>query len=206
MANGATSHDPAHEAEAKAGSDESQPSSGTVFHLSAQSTEEANIDPAMSIDSRVDEIAVSRAAAETGVPPIPPCARLPRKAKKGPNPKPHHGRAPRTFRVVYESKGYHQTQRFEVPSTESYEAFMARMARVSRPVAGSFIAGRDTGFSQHDGPWRYRLASRKLGIEQPGADLTSNIMYQCMISEILKAHSPWNWAIVWHVSVSEFFH
>lgn len=160
---------------------------------------EAYIDPAMSIDS-VDEIAVS-GAAETGVPPTAPCARLPRKAKKDPNPKPHHGRTARTFRVVYESKGYHETQRSEVPSTESYEAFLDRMAKFSRPVAGSFIAGRDTGFSNEDGPWRYRLASRSLGIEQPGAELTSNIMYQAMISEILKARSPWNWAIVWHVSV-----
>lgn len=148
----------------------------------------------------MEKIYVLRAAAP-GVPPVPPGPQLPLRPKKDPNSKQHLDPTTRSFRVVYESKGYHETQRFEVPSTESYEAFLDRMAHVSTPVAGSFIAGRVSGFTKDDGPWRYALASRNLGTEQAGAELSGNIMYQAMISELLKANSPWKWAILWHVSV-----
>ncbi|MCJ1265721.1 hypothetical protein MMC22_005601 [Lobaria immixta] len=150
----------------------------------------------MSVDS-MEDIYVLRAA-EPGVPPIPPLLPPPRKPKQDRKPKQKLGRTTRSFKVVYEAKGYHETQRFRVPSTESYGTFLDRMAQVSTPVAGSFITGRDTGFTKDDGSWKYSLVSKKLNIEQPGVELTSNIMYQAMISELVKAHSPWSWVNVWH--------
>lgn len=181
---------------------QTQPSSGISPPF--RSSTEANITPAMTVDSE-SQIFVLRAA-KPGVAPLPPGPPLPRKAKKGPNPQQQPGSTARCFKVVYEAKGYYETQRLEVPSTESYETFLGRMAQVSAPVAGSFIAGRATGFTKDDGPWKYSLVSKKLNIEQPGAALSSNIMYQAMISELLKAYSPWTWANLWHVSNSIRLH
>lgn len=195
--NVATYHDPTHESGTNEASDENQSTSGTL--LSFRSSTEAYIFQDVSVDS-MEDIYVLRAA-EPGVPPIPPLLPPPRKPKQDRKPKQKLDPTTRSFKVVYEAKGYHETQRFRVPSTESYGTFLDRMAQVSTPVAGSFITGRDTGFTKDDGSWKYSLVSKKLNIEQPGVELTSNIIYQAMISELVKAHSPWSWVNVWHVSV-----
>lgn len=187
------SRDPTPESEEEEGNDDTRLSSGTLPPFG--SSTEAYIIPVMSVDSMHDVYKLG--AAKIGEPAIPP---LPQELKQTPRPHQDLGPSTRPFMIVYEAKGFHVTQRIHIPCTESYEAFLDRMARVSAPVAGSFITGRATGFTRDDGPWSYSLASRKRGILQPGAQLTSNIMYQAMISELLKAYSPWSWALVWHVS------
>lgn len=196
LANVATYHDPTHERETNEASDENQSTSGTF--PSFRSSTEAYIIQAMSVDS-MDDIYIL-GAAEIGVPPIPPYLPPP-KPKQNRKPQQNLGQTTRSFKVIYEAKGYHETQRFRVPSTESYVTFLDRMAQVSTPVAGSFITGRNTGFTKDDGSWKYSLVSKKLNTEGPGGELTSNIIYQAMISDLVKANSPWSWVNVWHVSV-----
>ncbi|MCJ1469597.1 hypothetical protein MMC07_008232 [Pseudocyphellaria aurata] len=197
LANRATSlnlFDLAHEREAKRQINKAQQSTGTFpsFHSSTG----GNILAAMSIDSP-DNIDMLRPA-EPCVTPIPSGPPLPRTPHKSLKPRRHLGSVSRPFLVVYEPEGYHETLRMKVPSNEPYEAFLDRMSQVSAPVAVSFIADRVTGFTMDDGPWKYSLVSKELGTVKAGAALTSNIMYQAMISELLKAYSPWSWAIVWH--------
>ena len=131
------------------------------------------------------------------------CQKALAKAKESfkvqPKPQPSINRNVRRFSIQYEAKGYNATQRFLIPSTEIYAAFLTRMAEASAAIANFFILGRTTGFTKDDGAWRYSLVDQK-GREQQGEALTSNILYQAMISELLKVTKEWKYALIWHVS------
>lgn len=109
----------------------------------------------------------------------------------------------RNFAIVFEAKGHHFTQRLLIPSTETFPQFLQRMANASARVAGKYILGRTTGFQESDeGGWKYSLVNRKTGMETPGGGLRSTLFYQAMISQLLKAKSEFNYALVWHVRFS----
>lgn len=106
----------------------------------------------------------------------------------------------KTFTVISEATAQNESISMKVPHNEQFHDFMERMRQASIPVAGEYMSGRTTGFTLADGPWRYALVDKKR-LRDVGKDLTSKLLYLAMVSELVKAWTPWDHVVVWHVGV-----
>lgn len=108
----------------------------------------------------------------------------------------------RKFIVVYECQKAGVEQRLEVPTTTPWQSFTALLGGASAPVAEAYIAGRTTGFTLEDGPWRYALVNQRGVREDRWRILTSNLLYQAMISELMTYSVLWRHVLVCHVRLA----
>lgn len=107
----------------------------------------------------------------------------------------------KTFTVIFEGTAQDASASMKVPHNEQFDDFIERMRQASIPIAGEYISGRITGFTLEDGPWRYVLVDKKRmrGVKN---ELTSKLLYLAMVSELVKAWTPWDHVVIWHVSGS----
>lgn len=105
----------------------------------------------------------------------------------------------RNFVVLYECQEARVEQRLEVPTTTPWQSFTALLGGASAPVAEAYIAGRTTGFTLEDGPWRYAFVNQRGVREDRWRILTSNLLYQAMISELMTYSVLWTHVLVCHV-------
>lgn len=106
------------------------------------------------------------------------------------------------FFVIFESLEAEIQQRLEVPTSTPWPSFIALLQGASAPVAGEYIPGRKTGFTLEDGPWKYALVNREFIREDRWRVLTSNLLYQAMISELMIHSATWRHVLVCHVSLA----
>lgn len=106
------------------------------------------------------------------------------------------------FVVIFESLEAEIQQRLEVPTSTPWPSFIALLQGASAPVAGEYIPGRKTGFTLEDGPWKYALVNREFIREDRWRVLTSNLLYQAMISELMIHSATWRHVLVCHVSLA----
>lgn len=109
--------------------------------------------------------------------------------------------SPRAYKfvVIFESQAAQIQQRLEVPTSTLWPSFVVLLQGASAPVAGTYIAGRRTGFTLDDGPWKYALVDHQGVREDRWRPLTSNLFYQAMISELMTHSAVWRHVLVCHV-------
>lgn len=107
----------------------------------------------------------------------------------------------KTFTVMFGATVQNASAVMKVPYDEQFKDFMERMRQVSIPIAGAYMPGRMTGFTLADGAWYYALVDKKR-VKNVKIELTGKLRYLAMVSELVKAWTPWDHAVIWHVSVS----
>ena len=117
----------------------------------------------------------------------------------------------RRFQVRYEAIGYKMPAEVLVPTNETYEDFLERLASLSSPVARYFVEGATGGFSRDHGDWQYSIVCGESNIRGErlvrqvdntwktfmGDYLKSPLEYWNMICEVFQRNS---YVLVWHVS------